>query len=91
MSYEPQLDDDIALGYDDETVIYFIENDYLHKLNSDKILIKDFYPKYERTFESENEYGEIEIFKKRIEYLAAPFLFILYLHINILCFSNKVL
>lgn len=31
---------DEALGYDDETIIYFIENDYLHKPNSDKIIIE---------------------------------------------------
>jgi hypothetical protein len=31
---------DEALGYDDETVIYFIENDYLHKPNADKIIVE---------------------------------------------------
>jgi hypothetical protein len=31
---------DMALEYDDETIIYFVENDYLHKPNSDKILIE---------------------------------------------------
>ena len=68
---------------------YFVDLFSLDELlNTDKILIKDFYPKYERTFESENEYGEIEIFKKRIEYLAAPFLFILF---NRILLSEKIL
>ena len=31
---------DEALGYDDETVIYFIENDYLHKPNAGKIIVE---------------------------------------------------
>jgi hypothetical protein len=31
---------DEALGYDNETIIYFLENDYLHKPYSDKILIE---------------------------------------------------
>ena len=31
---------DEALGYDDETIVYFIENDYLHKPGSGKILIE---------------------------------------------------
>lgn len=29
-----------ALEYDDETIVYFVENDYLHKPGSDKILIE---------------------------------------------------
>jgi len=33
---------DMALKYDDETIIYFVENDYLHKPNSDKILQEGF-------------------------------------------------
>ena len=31
---------DKALEYDDETIVYFVENDYLHKPGSDKILIE---------------------------------------------------
>ena len=31
---------DMALKYDDETIIYFVENDYLHKPGSDKILVE---------------------------------------------------
>jgi hypothetical protein len=31
---------DMALKYDDETIIYFVENDYLHKPDSDKILVE---------------------------------------------------
>jgi hypothetical protein len=31
---------DMALGFDDETIIYFVENDYLHKPGSDKVLIE---------------------------------------------------
>jgi len=31
---------DMALGYDDETIVYFVENDYLHKPGSDKVLIE---------------------------------------------------
>jgi hypothetical protein len=31
---------DIALGFDDETIVYFVENDYLHKPGSDKVLIE---------------------------------------------------
>ena len=31
---------DMALGFDDETIVYFVENDYLHKPGSDKILIE---------------------------------------------------
>ena len=31
---------DIALKYDDETIVYFVENDYLHKPGSDKILVE---------------------------------------------------
>jgi hypothetical protein len=31
---------DEALGYDDETVIYFIENDYLHKPDAGKIIVE---------------------------------------------------
>lgn len=31
---------DKALEYDDETIIYFVENDYLHKPGSDKILVE---------------------------------------------------
>lgn len=33
---------DMALEWDDETIVYFVENDYLHKPNSDKILIEGF-------------------------------------------------
>ena len=33
---------DEALRYDDSTIIYFVENDYLHKPNSDKILEEGF-------------------------------------------------
>ena len=33
---------DEALRYDDKTIVYFVENDYLHKPNSDKILIEGF-------------------------------------------------
>ena len=31
---------DMALRYDDETIIYFVENDYLHKPGSDKVLLE---------------------------------------------------
>lgn len=31
---------DMALGFDDETIVYFVENDYLHKLGSDKVLVE---------------------------------------------------
>lgn len=31
---------DMALGYDDETIVYFVENDYLHKPGSDKVLVE---------------------------------------------------
>jgi hypothetical protein len=31
---------DMALGYDDETIVYFVENDYLHKEGSPKILVE---------------------------------------------------
>jgi hypothetical protein len=31
---------DMALGYDDETIIYFVENDYLHKQGSPRILVE---------------------------------------------------
>lgn len=31
---------DIALGYDDDEIVYFVENDYLHKEGSDKILVE---------------------------------------------------
>jgi hypothetical protein len=31
---------DMALGFDDETIVYFVENDYLHKPGSDKVLIE---------------------------------------------------
>ena len=58
---------------------YFVDLFSLDELLiTDKIYIKDFYPKYERTFESENEYGLIEKFTKKIEYVSAPFLFILF-------------
>ena len=30
---------DMALGFDDETIVYFVENDYLHKPGSDKVLV----------------------------------------------------
>jgi glycosyltransferase involved in cell wall biosynthesis len=33
---------DKALRYDDSTIVYFVENDYLHKPNSDKILEEGF-------------------------------------------------
>jgi hypothetical protein len=33
---------DEALRYDDSTTVYFVENDYLHKSNSDKILEEGF-------------------------------------------------
>ena len=33
---------DEALTYDDNEIIYFVENDYLHKPNSDKILLEGF-------------------------------------------------
>jgi len=33
---------DMALKYNDETIIYFVENDYLHKQNADSILIQAF-------------------------------------------------
>jgi len=33
---------DEALRYDDSTTVYFVENDYLHKPNSDKILEEGF-------------------------------------------------
>jgi hypothetical protein len=58
---------------------YFVDLFSLDELLiTDKIYIKDFYPKYEKTFESENEYGLIEKFTKKIEYVSAPFLFILF-------------
>jgi hypothetical protein len=31
---------DMALGFDDETIVYFVENDYLHKPGSDKVLVE---------------------------------------------------
>jgi hypothetical protein len=31
---------DMALGYDDETIVYFVENDYLHKEESPKTLVE---------------------------------------------------
>ena len=31
---------DMALGYDDDEIVYFVENDYLHKEGSDKILVE---------------------------------------------------
>ena len=31
---------DMALKYDDETIIYFVENDYLHKQGSPRILVE---------------------------------------------------
>ena len=31
---------DKALEYDDETIVYFVENDYLHKQNSPRIIIE---------------------------------------------------
>lgn len=31
---------DIALRFDDETIVYFVENDYLHKEGSDKVLVE---------------------------------------------------
>ena len=31
---------DMALSYDDETIIYFVENDYLHKQGSPRILVE---------------------------------------------------
>jgi hypothetical protein len=31
---------DMALEFDDETIVYFVENDYLHKPGSDKVLIE---------------------------------------------------
>ena len=31
---------DMALKWDDETIVYFVENDYLHKSGSDKILVE---------------------------------------------------
>ena len=31
---------DKALEYDDETIVYFVENDYLHKPGSDKVLVE---------------------------------------------------
>jgi hypothetical protein len=31
---------DMALGYDDETIVYFVENDYLHKQNSPRIIVE---------------------------------------------------
>ena len=67
---------------------YFVDLFPLDELlTTDKIYIKDFYPKDEKKFESENEYGEIEYFTKRIEYLEAPFLFILF---NRLLLSEKI-
>ena len=30
----------MALGFDDETIVYFVENDYLHKPGSDKVLVE---------------------------------------------------
>ena len=31
---------DVALRYDDEVIVYFVENDYLHKQGSDKVLVE---------------------------------------------------
>jgi hypothetical protein len=31
---------DMALGYDDKTIVYFVENDYLHKEDSPEILVE---------------------------------------------------
>ena len=33
---------DKALTYEDDEIVYFLENDYLHKQNSDKILLEGF-------------------------------------------------
>jgi hypothetical protein len=80
-----------VLKYKDNDTIqlkYFVDLFPLDELLiTDKIYIKDFYPKYEKTFESENEYGEMETFTKKIEYLAAPFLFILF---NRILLSEKI-
>ena len=67
---------------------YFVDLFPLDELlTTDKIYIKDFYPKYEKTFESENKYGLIETFTTKVEYLAAPFLFILF---NRILLSEKI-
>lgn len=34
---------DIALEYDDNEIVYFVENDYLHKMNSDLIIQEGLY------------------------------------------------
>ena len=31
---------DMALGYDDETIVYFVENDYLHKQGSPRVIVE---------------------------------------------------
>ena len=76
-----RLNDRIELKY----FVDLFSLEYL--LNKDKIYIKDFYPRYDRIFESENEQGIVETFKETIEYLKAPFLFILF---NRILLSEKI-
>ena len=67
---------------------YFVDLFPLDELLiTDKVYIKDFYPKYEKTFESLNENGVIEYFTKKVEYIETPFLFILF---NRLLLSEKI-
>ena len=46
-------------------------------LKTDKIYIKDFYPKYTKIMEYENSKNELKYHKDNIEYLSSKFLFIL--------------
>jgi hypothetical protein len=67
---------------------YFVDLFPLDELLiTDTIYIKDFYPKYEKTFESLNENGVVEYFTKKVEYIETPFLFILF---NRLLLSEKI-
>ena len=47
-------------------------------LKTDKIYIKDFYPKYTKIMEYENSKNEVKYHKDNIEYLSSKFLFILF-------------
>jgi hypothetical protein len=38
---------DMALKYNDDEIVYFVENDYLHKPNADKILLEGFNTGYD--------------------------------------------
>jgi hypothetical protein len=57
---------------------YFVDLFPLDELlKTDKIYIKDFYPKYTKIMEYENSKNELKYHKDTIEYLSSKFLFIL--------------